>query len=73
MTMEHDKVGGTPQDVLLERTRTGDSSTGAVMSSTPFDFSMRAQDELTKRFSAEASIRQYIARDPERALAFPQS
>ena len=35
-----------------------------------FDLSMRAQYELTKRFSAEASIRPYIASDPERALAF---
>jgi 3-methyladenine DNA glycosylase AlkC len=35
-----------------------------------FDLSMRAQYELTKRFSAEASIRPYIARDPERAMAF---
>jgi 3-methyladenine DNA glycosylase AlkC len=35
-----------------------------------FDLSMRAQGELTKRFSAEASIRPYLARDPERALAF---
>lgn len=34
-----------------------------------FDLSMRAQYELTKRFSAEASIRPYIARDPERTLA----
>jgi 3-methyladenine DNA glycosylase AlkC len=34
-----------------------------------FDLSMRAQYELTKRFSAEASIRPYISRDPERALA----
>ncbi len=34
-----------------------------------FDLSMRAQDQLTKRFSAEASIRPYIARDPERVLA----
>lgn len=33
-----------------------------------FDLSMRAQYELTKRFSAEASIRPYIAKDPERAL-----
>jgi 3-methyladenine DNA glycosylase AlkC len=33
-----------------------------------FDLSMRAQYELTKRFSAEASIRPYIALDPERAL-----
>lgn len=35
-----------------------------------FDLSMRAQYELTKRFSAEGSIRPYIARDPERAMAF---
>jgi 3-methyladenine DNA glycosylase AlkC len=35
-----------------------------------FDLSMRAQYELTKRFSAEASIRPYIARDPERAMTF---
>jgi 3-methyladenine DNA glycosylase AlkC len=35
-----------------------------------FDLSMRAQYELTKRFSAESSIRAYIAADPERALAF---
>ena len=34
-----------------------------------FDLSMHAQYELTKRFSAEASIRPYIARDPERVLA----
>ena len=34
-----------------------------------FDVSMRAQYELTKRFSAEASIRPYIARDPERVMA----
>jgi 3-methyladenine DNA glycosylase AlkC len=34
-----------------------------------FDLSMKAQYELTKRFSAEASIRPYIARDPERTLA----
>jgi 3-methyladenine DNA glycosylase AlkC len=34
-----------------------------------FDLSMRAQYELTKRFSAESSIRPYIARDPERTLA----
>jgi 3-methyladenine DNA glycosylase AlkC len=34
-----------------------------------FDVSMRAQYELTKRFSAEASIRPYLARDPERTLA----
>ena len=35
-----------------------------------FDLSMQAQYELTKRFSAESSIRPYIARDPERALRF---
>jgi 3-methyladenine DNA glycosylase AlkC len=34
-----------------------------------FDLSMRAQYELTKRFSAESSIRPYIQRDPERTLA----
>lgn len=34
-----------------------------------FDLSMRAQYELTKRFSAESSIRSYIARDPERTFA----
>jgi 3-methyladenine DNA glycosylase AlkC len=34
-----------------------------------FDLSMRAQYELTKRFSAESSIRPFIARDPERVLA----
>lgn len=34
-----------------------------------FELSMRAQYELTKRFSAEASIRPYIARDPERTFA----
>ena len=34
-----------------------------------FDLSMRAQYELTKRFSAEASIRPYIAKDPERTFA----
>jgi 3-methyladenine DNA glycosylase AlkC len=33
-----------------------------------FDVSMRAQYELTKRFTAESSIRPYIARDPERTL-----
>ena len=38
-----------------------------------FDLSMRAQYELTKRFSAEASIRPYIAQNPERALGFLQS
>jgi 3-methyladenine DNA glycosylase AlkC len=34
-----------------------------------FDLSMEAQYALTKRFSAESSIRPYIARDPERTLA----
>ena len=34
-----------------------------------FDLSMRAQYELTKRFSAEFSIRSFIAKDPERAFA----
>lgn len=34
-----------------------------------FDLSMRAQYELTKRFSAEFSIRAYIAGDPERTFA----
>jgi 3-methyladenine DNA glycosylase AlkC len=34
-----------------------------------FDLSMHAQYELTKRFSAEASIRPFIARDPERTFA----
>ncbi|MFZ5469806.1 MAG: DNA alkylation repair protein [Myxococcota bacterium] len=34
-----------------------------------FDLSMRAQYELTKRFSAEGSIRPYIAQDPERTFA----
>ena len=38
-----------------------------------FDLSMRAQYELTRRFSAEWSIRPYIARDPARALAFLRS
>jgi 3-methyladenine DNA glycosylase AlkC len=33
-----------------------------------YDLSMRAQYELTKRFSAEGSIRPYIALDPERAF-----
>jgi 3-methyladenine DNA glycosylase AlkC len=33
-----------------------------------FDVSMRAQYELTKRFSAESSIRPYIANDPERTF-----
>jgi len=35
-----------------------------------FDLSMHAQYELTKRFSAESSIRAYIAGDPERTFAF---
>lgn len=35
-----------------------------------FDLSMRAQYELTRRFSAEGSIRPYIARDPERAFSY---
>jgi 3-methyladenine DNA glycosylase AlkC len=34
-----------------------------------FDLSMQAQYELTKRFSAESSIRAYIAHDPERTFA----
>jgi 3-methyladenine DNA glycosylase AlkC len=34
-----------------------------------FELSMRAQHELTRRFSAESSIRPYIAKDPERAFA----
>lgn len=34
-----------------------------------FDLSLRAQYELTQRFSAEFSIRYYIERDPERTLA----
>ena len=34
-----------------------------------FDVSMRAQYELTKRFSAESSIRPYIAKYPERTFA----
>jgi 3-methyladenine DNA glycosylase AlkC len=38
-----------------------------------FELSMRAQYELTKRFSAEASVRRYIASDPARAFAFLQS
>jgi 3-methyladenine DNA glycosylase AlkC len=33
-----------------------------------FELSMRAQYELTKRFSAESSIRPYIAQGPERTL-----
>jgi 3-methyladenine DNA glycosylase AlkC len=35
-----------------------------------FEASMQAQYELTKRFTAEASIRPFIARDPERAFAY---
>ncbi len=38
-----------------------------------FELSMHAQYELTKRFSAELSIRPYIARDPERTLAVLRS
>lgn len=38
-----------------------------------FDLSMRAQYELTKRFTAEFSIRPYIAKDPERTLAYLES
>ena len=34
-----------------------------------FDLSMRAHYELTKRFSAESSIRPYIASEPERTFA----
>ena len=34
-----------------------------------FDLSMRAQYELTKRFSAESSIRPYIAAHPDRTFA----
>ena len=34
-----------------------------------FDLSMRAQHELTRRFSAEASIRPYLERYPEKTLA----
>jgi 3-methyladenine DNA glycosylase AlkC len=34
-----------------------------------FELSMRAQYELTKRFSAEGSIRPYIANEPERTFA----
>ncbi len=34
-----------------------------------FDLSMRAQYELTKRFSAESSMRPYIEHDPERTFA----
>ena len=35
-----------------------------------FDLSMHAQVELTKRFSAESSIRSYIAADPERSFRY---
>jgi 3-methyladenine DNA glycosylase AlkC len=35
-----------------------------------FDLSMHAQVELTKRFSAEGSIRRFIAADPERAFRY---
>jgi 3-methyladenine DNA glycosylase AlkC len=34
-----------------------------------FDLSMQAQYELTQRFTAESSIRPYIAQDPERTFA----
>lgn len=34
-----------------------------------FELSMRAQYELTKRFTAELSVRPYLAREPERTLA----
>jgi 3-methyladenine DNA glycosylase AlkC len=34
-----------------------------------FDLSMQAQYELTKRFSAEASIRPYLVSDPERTFS----
>lgn len=34
-----------------------------------FELSMRAQHELTRRFTAESSIRPYLAREPERTLA----
>ena len=37
-----------------------------------FDLSMRAQYELTKRFSAESSIRPFIASQPERTMAVLQ-
>ena len=33
-----------------------------------FEVSMKAQHELTRRFSAESSIRPFIAKDPERTL-----
>jgi 3-methyladenine DNA glycosylase AlkC len=35
-----------------------------------FDLSMAAQVELTRRFTAEASIRPYLDRDPERAFSW---
>ncbi len=35
----------------------------------PFEASMRAQHEITRRFSAEFSIRPFLARWPERTLA----
>jgi 3-methyladenine DNA glycosylase AlkC len=38
-----------------------------------YELSMRAQVELTKRFSAEGSIRPYIAADPERAFGLLRS
>jgi 3-methyladenine DNA glycosylase AlkC len=34
-----------------------------------FELSLRAQYELTKRFSAEGSIRHFIAKDPDRTFA----
>jgi 3-methyladenine DNA glycosylase AlkC len=37
-----------------------------------FELSMHAQYELTKRFSAEASIRPYIAKEPDRTFAVLQ-
>lgn len=37
-----------------------------------FELSMQAQYALTKRFSAESSIRPYIAKDPERTFALLQ-
>lgn len=35
-----------------------------------FDVSLRAQYELTKRFTAEFSIRPFLAKDPERTFAY---
>lgn len=35
----------------------------------PFETSMRAQHELTRRFSAEFSMRAFLLRDPQRTLA----